>query len=252
MSLKFNIDSGSELGILQHIEDEFNFDRGYITGNTARTRKFTSLVNLSWDDYLAIALPASGTWQYDDSGHSDYPIIKANLVDGQRDYTFTTDEQGNLILDIYKVMVLRSATATTYDEIKYRDQQQIDAFNQDDDIAQEQATEGVPYHYDRTANGIFLDPIPSYNATNGLKVFINREANYFTTSDTTKKPGCPGLHHAYFYLRPALEHARRNNLTNERKLKERVLELEQSIEQHFGRRSKDERTVYQPEPIIYE
>lgn len=251
MSLAFN-DTNNLRGLVQLYEREVGFNRGDVSGNTNRLKEFVTDSNLAWDDYLAIALPASGTWQYDDSSHTKYPVIYADLVDGQRDYTFTTDEQGNLILDIYKVMVLSSATATTYDEVRYLDQQQTDAFESGDDIARESAIEGVPDGYDRTANGIFLDPTPSYNATNGLKVFINREANYFTTSDKTKKPGCPGLHHAYFYLRPALDYARRNNLANERQLKERVLELEQSIEEYFSRRSKDERIVFSPEPIIYE
>ena len=61
--------------------------------------------NLALDKVTGIIFTSSGRWQYDDTNHEDYPIITTNLTSGQRDYTFTTDEQGNLILDIYRVMV---------------------------------------------------------------------------------------------------------------------------------------------------
>jgi hypothetical protein len=141
-------------------------------------------------------------------------------------------------LDIYKVLVLTSSSGTTYTEISPRDEQTGTNIG---GLINEDGTTGVPNIYGKTANGIFLDPKPNYNAANGLKVFINREASYFTTSDTTKKPGVPGLFHSWFYLKPALEYARRNNLSNERKIKERVLELEASIKEYFAYRARDER-----------
>lgn len=262
MSLQFSKTDSPYNGIIQQAELEIGGEDflGQISGNAKRLGIATTQANLALDDYVYLALKSSGTWQWDDSNFTDYPIIKTNLVSGQRDYTFITDEGGNLILDIYKVMILPSATATIFEEIRPIDQQQIDSFEVDDDIAQEVSTQGVPYRYDKTANGIFLDPIPSYNATNGLKVFINREASRFTTSDTTKKPGCPGIHHRYFALKIALDYARRNNLVNYNLIREEVVSYEGdeekgitgSIERYFSRRSKDERPVYQPEFLDYE
>jgi hypothetical protein len=257
MSAPFN-DITNLKGLVQIYEKEIGADRGFISGNPDRLKEFTADVNLTWDDYVYLALKSSGSWQWDDSNHSKYPIIKTHLVSGQQDYTFVTDQEGSLILDIFKVMILPSATATIYDEIRPVDQQNIEAV--DDDIAQEVGTEGVPYRYDKTANGIFLDPTPNYNATNGLKIFINREANYFTSADTTKKPGCPGIHHRYFALKPALDYARRNNLSNYNLIREEVVSFEGdeekgvvgSIERYFSRRSKDERPIYQPEFSQYE
>lgn len=241
-------DTTNYRGILQQLERELGFDAGDITGSTSKLKHFTADINLAWDNYLAIALPASGTWQYDDSNHSDYPIIKTNLVSGQRSYLFTTDEQSNLILDIYKVAILSSATATLYQEISPIDQQS--GGSAPDLIAENTAT-GTPEAYDKTGNAIFLDPPSGYNATNGLKVYINREANYFVTTDTTKKPGCPGLHHRYFVLRPALDYARRNKLAIEGSLRNEVLTLERSIEEYFGRRNRDENHRLTPKLSTY-
>jgi len=257
MSRAFN--SGNE-SLVGEYERELGFNVGDVANNPTLLNEFISATRTAWDKYLYLAFKGEGKWQYDDSSHEKYPIIYTNLVSGQQDYTFTEDEQGNLILDIYKVMVLPNATATIYEEIKPVDQQESEGFKSDDSIAREVGTGGVPYRYDKTARGIFLDPIPNYNADDGLKLFINREANYFTSSDTTKKPGCPGIHHDYFYLRPAMVYARRNNLSNFALIRDEVIKFEGdeqrgipgSIEKYFTRRSKDERPIYQPEPIVFE
>lgn len=250
MSLQFS-DTTNLKGIVQIYEKEIGANQGDITGNTAKMKALTADINLTLDDYFAIAIQASGTWQIDDSNHTDYPIITANLVSGQRDYTFTTDENSNLILDIYKVFAKVSATSDVYVEIFPRDaQSDSDATGFTDG----RNTTGVPYYYDKTANGIFIDPIPSFNATNGLKIYINREASYFTYTDTTKKPGCPGIHHKYFALKPALDYARRNNHANVNRLEAEVLKYEGdesrgiqgSIERHFARRQRDVRKIIKP------
>ena len=254
MSIRFS-DTTNFKGLVQLYERECDFERGYVSGNTNRLRQFAADANVAWDDYVYLALKASGKWQWDDSNQNDFPIIKTNLVDGQRDYTFTTDEDGNFILDIYKVMV-QSETSSLFQEVYPVDQQERETW---DDIAAEQTTEGMPFRYDKTANGIFLDPIPGYNKTNGLKVYINREASYFVNTDTTKTPGCPGIHHKFFYLKPALEYARRNGLASYQRLREEVVSLEGdeekgvvgAIERYFSRRSRDERAIIRPKITPY-
>lgn len=247
MSLQFN-DTTTFRGIAQMYEKEIGVDREFITGDTNRMKEFTADANLALDRFWALSIPASGTWQLDDSNQTDYPIITTDLVADQRDYTFTTDESGNLILDIYRAFIYPNATDTIYYEITPIDQQS--------DVGTEgywdgQSTTGVPNTYDKTANGIFLDPIPDYNATNGLKIMINREASYFTTTDTTKKPGVPGLFHAYFYKVPALEFAKRNDLKSIVSLRDDVERMEMDIVNYFSKRARDEEPIIIPEPINY-
>ena len=252
---QFN-DTDNLEGLVQMYEQEIGADVGFISGNTTRLKQFTAGTRTAWNKYLELAFKASGRWQFDDQNHTDYPIITTNLVDGQRDYPFTLDEVGNLILDIYKVAILSSASDTLYEEIRPVDQQ---TDGEALDITQNTLNEGVPYQYDKTANGIFLDPIPSYNATNGLRVWINRTASYFVSTDTTKRPGCPALHHDYFYLKPALEYARRNGLANYNRLREEVVSYEGeeekgiqgSIERYFSRRERDERNIITPNTSLY-
>lgn len=232
--LQFN-DTTTYRGIVQTYERECGFDHGDISGSTTKLKDFTADANLWLDRFTMLAIRSSGRWQWDDSNHTDYPIITTNLVANQRDYPFTTDEGGNLILDIYRVLVAD-------DNGDYREVSPIDAQTADDTTTfwDGNNTTGVPTRYDKTANGIFLDPIPSYNETNGLKIYINREASYFVYTDTTKKPGIPGLFHRYLAIGPASEHARRNVLTNRGELQSEVLRMEEDIQRYFSERPRDE------------
>ncbi len=216
------------------------------TNTTAYTsEEITSDVNLALDKVTGIIFTASGRWQYDDTNHEDYPIITTNLTLGQRDYTFTTDEQGNLILDIYRVMV-KNRDGIFY-EI-YPVDQQSDEMT--DGFWDGQDTGGTPTRYDKTANGIFLDAIPDYSQTNGLKIFINREGSYFTTSDTTKKPGFSGLFHEYLALEPSIRYCKRNKMFDLSDRYERDLEkMESSIKKHYRDRSKDETPIIRGEEV---
>jgi len=249
MSIQFS-DTSNYKGIIQLIEKECGFNRTDISGDSDKLKEFTADVNLAMDDFTALAIQASGTWQYDDSNHTKYPIITTNLVDGQRDYAFTTDEQGNRILDVHRVFVLTSTSGTKYVEVYPIDAQSHPA-GHTEGFWDGQNTEGVPFYYDKTANGIFLDPIPSYNATNGLKIYINREASYFASSDTTKVPGIPGIFHRYLVLKPAFDYARRNNLPNTQRLENEIFKLERSIKEYYGKRERDIRHVMTPRRINY-
>lgn len=194
----------------------------------------TADINLALDSVWAMIFRSGGTWQYDDSNQTDYPIITTNLVSGQRDYAFVTDQQGNLILDIYKVVVAQPDG--TFIEIKPVDVQSeigMNSFFDGND------TTGTPSRYDKTANAIFLDAIPNYTITNGLKVYINREGSYFTTSDTTKKAGFAGIFHEYLALRPSYQYAWRNAKSNVVSLENSMLVMEKAIKDYYGYREKD-------------
>lgn len=241
--MPFN-DTTNETGIVQLLEKELGATPGDLSGNPTKLKRATAEINSALRDFIAIALRSSKTWQYDDSNHTDYPIITTNLVSGQRSYAFTTDEQENLILDIYKVLV--ADTSGVFSEITPVDvqsEQDTSAFYDGRNLT------GTPTRYDKTANGIFLDPIPSYNATGGLKIYINRDPSLFVYSDTTKKPGIPSIFHKYLAFKPALAHARRNSRANYALLKEAVEDMEGdeargiqgSIAAYFSARTRDER-----------
>jgi hypothetical protein len=225
-------------GIVQEYEREIGANPGDISGNTTKLKLFAASANLALADFTAIAIQASGTWQWDDSNHLKHPIIKANVVSGQRDYTFTTDEQGNYILDIYKVAIIPSATAAEFVDLVPTDEQSETAAS---GFISETASGGIPTRYGKTGNSIFLDPVPNYSVANGLKLYINREHSYFTYDNPTKVPGIPGIFHRYLALRPAEDHARRNSLSNYAAIRAERLQMEKDIGRYFARREKDVR-----------
>lgn len=248
MSIQFN-DTTAYKGLVQLYEKDIAVARGVISGDTNKLKEFTADCNIAFDDFLHLAFNSSGTWQYDDSNHTDFPIITTNLVASQRDYTFTNDESGNLIIDIHRVFV-RNSTTDPYFEIHPVDVQ-TDNEGIISEIADGLNSEGTPYRYEKTGNGIFLDPIPDTSVTNGLKLYINREASYFISTDTTKKPGVPGILHAWFYKKPAYEYAKRHLLSNVNVLREDVQLLEEKIKDYFSHRERDKRHIMTPKKSLF-
>lgn len=189
-------------------------------------------VNIAQDEVWAEALKNNG-WNVDDFNQTDYPIITTNLVSGQRSYAFTTDGSSNRILDIYKVQVKDSSGV--YQDIELVDQQADCPSTMTDG----QNLTGTPTSYDLTGNGIFLDLIPSYNSTNGIRIFIDREPTYFVSSDTTKVSGIDPLCHDFLYLKPAYEYARDKNLPQAEKLFRDLQVSMAKVKERYGTRQKN-------------
>lgn len=215
-------------GIVQAIDDTVGTNN-----STYPIASKTRDINLALDRVFALIFQVGGTWQFDDSNHTNYPILTADLVANQRDYSFTTDSSGNFILDIYKVMIADSNG--DFFEVMPVDQQSNPPITMIDG----QNTTGQPFFYDKTGNGIFLDPIPNYNATGGIKIFVNRTGSYFTTSDTTKTPGFAAIFHEYLVLRPSYQYAYRKSLDNVNILKAEILEMEAEIQNYYKSRERD-------------
>lgn len=242
MSLQFN-DTTNYKGLVQIYEKECGYNQGDVSGSTALLKAFTADANLALDDFFSIAFSTNGTWKLDDSGHTTYPIVTTALVSGQRDYSFLTDSSSNLILDIRKAFVRVSATGP------YKEISPVDVESEDSDtlsFADGQNASGVPTRYDKLGNGIFLDLIPNYNSTDGLKVYVDREPSYFVYTDTTKKPGVPGLLHRYFAVKPAMDFARTKGKANYNALALEVARLEKLIGETFAQRTKDEPSRMSP------
>lgn len=254
MAIQFS-DTTNFRGLAQMYAEEIGMNNPVdLTGNTDKMKKFTAKVNNALDRYFAIAVQSGGTWQVDDTNHGDYQAIYATLTSGRKDYKFLTDETGNAILDIYKVLVLPSSTATTYVELEPVDE----TLNENIDFLDENGVTGVPDRYSKRSNAIFLDKAPNYTVARGIKVLVNRESSYFTYTDTTKKPGFP-YYQEYFYLKPAYEYARINNLANLPRLEQEILKLEGDesrglvglIAQAYSHREKDVRKVMTGKKLLY-
>jgi len=226
--------------ILKRIEDTCGFNRGDISNNATRKERFTDGINLAQDEVFGFVFnKVNKGWQMDDIYHEKYPIITLDIVSGQRDYSFTTDEQGNLIIDIYKIM-LTDANGNV-SEIEQIDQQAKDA-----DKGFYNTETGTPTKYDITANGIFFNLIPDFSADDAIEIYINRPAMQFATTDTTKMAGFNPLYHEYLVLKPSYEYARDNGRPNTEQLKRDMNEMRTEIETAYGNRGKDINRSFSP------
>lgn len=218
--------------------------------------EIVSDVNAAQDSALSIILAAGGKWQFDDSNQTDLPIISTDLVSGQREYTFLTDKNANLILDIFKILI-----ADQYGF--YRESKRVDPKSEKgaENFWNGLNVQGIPYRHALTGNGILVDPIPNFTSNGlatghyGIKAYVNRESIYFNAADTIKMPGIAGILHEYYVLHPAYAYASRNDLEiaggvlrngSITGLLREVAGMETKIENYYGTRGKDERIAMQP------
>lgn len=237
MSLQFS-NTTLKSGIIQRIESACGFNDGDITASPIRFAKMVAAINSAHDDALAFIFKAAGwKWQADDINHTGFPSATINLVSGTKEYAFTTDSEGSLILDIYKVMVKDAAVNGKYIELDPVDIQS-DIYMQE--FNDGQVRSGIPSKYDKTGNRITFNITPDYSVTAGIKLLINREGTYFTIADTTKMPGIAGPFHDWYVLKPSYEYARSKNLPNLNTLKRDMDEMQAKIEGYYGARNKDD------------
>ena len=207
----------------------FGSKYGTISSNSTMLKTFTSLLNRGLDSTVTVIFEADDRWEFDDTTYTDYPIATTDLVSGQKDYTLSVshlkvtrveakDQNGNWILlkpiDLVDIPVAR-------DEFHFTDAQ--------------------PIYYDKLANSVFLYPAPNYDSSGGLRVYYQREPNYYISTDTTKKAGFANILHRIQSIYACYDYAVANNLTD----KITVLATEKAnrelqIRNFYGRRNKDE------------
>jgi len=203
-------------------------------------------INLALNDYFILANSASGNWRpADDTNQTDYPIVYADIVSSQQDYSFTTDENGNQILDIYKIRI-KDATSGLWTTLNQINQNTISDGQLDTSVS------GIPSDYYLTANGIFLVQKPNFTLTDGLEIWINRSPIYFTAADVatgTKKPGIYWMHHPYLALKPSYLYCLQKGLPQTNNYRADLEVMETSIKKYYRDRNKDFTPVITSETI---
>lgn len=225
-------------GIIETIED--------LTGTQSATdssyslKKKTRDVNLALGNYMMLAIKAAGRWQVDDTNQTDYPIMTGDIHANQQDYSFITDQNGNQVLDIYKVRCKDSNG--NWSTLTQRDLQD----GTDTPINSTTQTSS-PTKYDLTANGIFLTDIPKYEMPGGLEVFIARTPSYFASTDTDKKAGIPDFFQEYLTIRPSYFYCLEHGLPQKQDYHDRLYGedgrggMEYAIAQYHSNRNRDEK-----------
>lgn len=238
-------DTTTKAGLIQECEIALFGDNGYgkISGDANRLLQFTNRINRRRERYFLLAFTADGTWQADDSNNTDFPIATTPIVSGQRDYTFDSS-----MLEIEKVMILPSATATAYITIypvDIRDRMYSEiALNNPTNV-------GPAYSYDKTGNSLILGLTPNYSVAAGIKVIFKRPPNYYLSTDTTKTSGIPSVFDPYLARGAALDYAIDRTMPVANNLAGQVKSIESDIVKTLNRRMADERPVMTMEPVRF-
>lgn len=185
-----------------------------------------------WLDFVAgYMIGADRRFQWDDTNHTKLPEGTTTLTSGQSDYSFLTDEQGNKILTLLGISILRNGYYQPLTLVN-RDEIETSHFG---------LVNGDPTEYDKIADNIIrLNFKPTSTVAAGLKFYFQRTPSYFTASDTTKEPGVSPLLHRGFVIASAFDAAMSEGLSNLQALSiERELET-RKVEEFFDTRNNDD------------
>ena len=183
---------------------------------------------------------ATGTWEYDDSNYSDFPIATADLVDAQQDYTLPSTAQ-----KIDRVEVLSSTG--DYFLIKPIDKSMIKG----QAMSEFYETAGFPKYYDLVGSSLLLYPKPAsgnVTTTAGLKVYFTRDIGVFNSSSTTTEPGFAEPFHRILSLGAALDYAIARRMWDRvNPLKAQLNELKVELQEFYGNRHRDMKVRINPD-----
>lgn len=217
-------------GIIQDCEFWlFASNYGQISNDANLLSTFTSLTNRALDSVVTKILESDDRWQFDDTNYTDYPIATTDIVLNQKDYVLSVDH-----IKITRVEIKDSNGNWT----KLMPFDLVDTTQARDEFMN---GTGIPLYYDKIANSLFLYPQSNYSQSASLRVYFQREPDYFISTDTTKKAGFPNILHRIIPIKACYDYAVANTLTDKvAVLQSEILKREIEIEKFFGRRNKDE------------
>jgi len=204
------------------------------TNATYDIKEKTRNINQHYREVVALIHQVIYAWQYDDSNKSDLPIYTTTLVNGQKDYEIPSTAQR-----IDRVEILNSQG--DYERITQKDYRDITS----QAMSEYLDVDGEPIHYDLIGTSIFLYPSPatgSVTMAEGLKLYVSRDVDAFTTGDTSKAPGIAKAFHRLLSLGAALDYG---PIDKDYVIRERD-RLEDSLKTFYGNRNVEEKAKIVP------
>lgn len=193
-------DTTAKNGLVQTFEFWTRMPDGTATGTLLK--QITARINAGFDSIMPFLMSYSDHIRWDDINHTDKPIGKLNLVVNQPDYKITEDDNSLDILNLTSIRILESSSGTEYKTLQ---RMTVDDERAEDAMSPNPSVRGIPTHYLEVGNVTYLYPAPNYSATNGIKLYFEREQSYFSSTDTTKEPGIPKPFHELLALYAALD-----------------------------------------------
>lgn len=221
-------DSVNNTGIVQQTRIMARVD-----ANQWPTVRIANSCNNWLDTITAYAIRSDRRFQWDDTNHTKLPEGTAQLTANTSDYSWLTDEQGNVILTLLGVSILNGS--------QYTPLELIDRNDPNYDHTTFGQTTGTPTKYDKIADNIIrLDKKPASTVASGLKFYFQRSPSYFAASDTTKEPGVAPTLHRGFVIASAYDCALTLGLPNLQPLSVELAKEEQKMREYFMIRDNDD------------
>ena len=180
-------------------------------------------------EIAGVIIGTDGRWSWDDTNQTKLPIGTTNLVSGQEDYSFDED-----FLVVQKVQILDASGNTA--RLISKDMKDYQT-----EIYQNNANSGgQPLHYDKDGGSVFLDPIPNYDYTDGLKVYFKRTSLDIASFGATS-PGFLETAHLVLPYMIAIPYCEKYHKDRVAGYTQKVLDYKEMIRKHYSRRSQDEK-----------
>ena len=222
-------DTATMKGLVQDVDRLVNTD-----DSSYPIAEKTAVMNIYLDEVVSLILSYDGKWEWDDSNQENIPIGTTSLTDGQCDYSIS----GATFLKITRVEVLNING-------DYQLLTPITNSDVNESMTEFQKTPGMPLFYDKLGESILLYPTPSSSQvvlSKGLKVYYQRLPLYFSSDDTTKKPGFNPLYHRILSIGAALDYAMRNEMaTKINVFGAELAKLQNALIASYTSRSRDEK-----------
>lgn len=232
--MQFNPGSGA--GIVDEIDSLCDSDTTSYP-IAAKTRR----VNAGLEELIGEIINADGTWQYDDTNHTDLPRGTGDLVEGQQSYSFTGEYLQVTMIEV------KDASGNWY-KLKPLDQADLDEQSPDEyfGLTSGSPRKGAPLYFDQLSDSFFLYPAPTSTAvtlTAGIRVWFKRTADLFTTADTTQSPGLPSTHHILLAYMAAIPYCMTYKKDRVPLYQKKVDEMKKTLLAHYGQREKAKRKI---------
>lgn len=157
------------------------------TTNTYPLKAKIADLNEALDWYTEIAFKADGNWNFDDLNQTSPPIDTQNIVSGTNRYKFSAFTQD--ILNLLRLEILDSdgnglslypETLDSFGNVVGNESGAIGTLKGSFDKVYINAPSGIPTHYIKYGDFIYLRPNPNYSEASGLKAYFNRAASKFS------------------------------------------------------------------------
>ena len=212
-------------------------------------------INVAYEDVAAklIIASAGGKWHFGDSNYSSTPTGLQTMTNSTAEYQLMGDLIGASGSGLDKTTPLLTFLGAsvldnggTWHVLKPISLWK-DMLSQGIDPVENFKTDGLPQYYELREDFIILYPAPdngvSVTLTNGLKVFFQRSAELFTTSDTTKQPGFASPYHILLAYKAALPYCMTYKKDRVPLILNEIRRLEDELLTFYSHRALDEQNT---------